>query len=269
MEVRWNLTGRRGMIKKSDILILSVAKSGRTWLRVMINKYLSLVFGVPFDLNDMGKYHKRIPHILFTHELWYHYSMATARQKMLGKYIVPDKMLAIRKVIILYRDPRDVLVSLYFQKTKRSDKKIQLSLKDFISDQRSGIDAIVQVMNTWRRRLKNHPDCFWISYEDLRCDTLNQFLKVLEFLNFDINKKVLAQQAVEFSQFENMKKMEANGQFKNKILQPGDPSDPNSFKVREGKVGGYVSHFSEEDLCRLNQAILSLDPFYGYDTLST
>ena len=36
-----------------------------------------------------------------------------------------------------------------------------------------------------------------------------------------------------------MKKLEAAGAFDSKILKPGNVTDPESFKVRRGKVGGY------------------------------
>jgi hypothetical protein len=65
-----------------------------------------------------------------------------------------------------------------------------------------------------------------------------------------------------------MKKMEADGAFDVKIIRPGIPSDPESFKVRKGKVGGYVNHFTPEELLRLDQALVKLHPFFNYATLS-
>ncbi len=61
-----------------------------------------------------------------------------------------------------------------------------------------------------------------------------------------------------------MKKMEAKNAFGSAILQARDVTDPNSFKVREGRVGGYVKHFGEADLMYLDEAIGHLDPFFGY-----
>ncbi len=55
------------------------------------------------------------------------------------------------------------------------------------------------------------------------------------------------QEALEFSRFENMQKLEAAGAFDSNILHPGDVRDPESFKVRRGKVGGYREYLSAED----------------------
>jgi hypothetical protein len=264
MEIHWNLMQRRKRFEKSDILILSVAKSGRTWLRVLVNKYLSLAYDIPFDLNDLSKSDDRIPSIHFTHELWEHYSKATSLQRLLGKYIVPANILRSKKVLVLYRDPRDVLVSLFFQKTKRSKHKTGKDMAGFISDKRHGIDLIVRVMNHWRTRLETHPDVFWISYEALKQDCTKTLMEIVRFMNLSIIREDMTQGAVDFAKFENMKKMEAKGVLDNRIMRPGDPSDPDSFKVRKGKVGDYVNHFSSKDLILLDRAVVDLDPFFGY-----
>lgn len=264
MIVRWNLTRKKEKIKNCDILILSVAKSGRTWLRVLLNKYISLAFDVPFGLEDLQAHNKSIPSILFTHEMWNHIDKASISQKLFGKYVVPDSYLLTKKVVLLYRDPRDILVSLYFHKTKRSRKKIQMDLIDFMTHKGFGIKRIIQVLNVWRQRLEMHPACFWISYENLKCDTVNKLIELIHFIGFDKIREDLAKQAVEFAEFDNMKEMEAAGEFKNKILRPVNPSDPDSFKVREGRVGGYKRYFSEERLSQLDSAVSGLAAFYGY-----
>ena len=269
MEIRWNLMRRRKRYEQSDILVLSVAKSGRTWLRVLLNKYLSLAYHVPFGLDDLNKSNDRIPSIQFTHELWEHFSKANMRQKLLGKYIVPDKILQSKKVLVLYRDPRDVLVSLFFQKSKRSKTKTSKDMVDFISDKHHGIHLIVRVMNQWRKRLEMHPDVFWVSYENLRQNSLDTYMDVVQFLNFSVIHKDLAQQAIEFAQFENMKRMETKGVLDNRIMRPGDPADQDSFKVRKGIVGGYVKYFSVKDLVSLDKEVSKLDPFFDYQAVET
>ncbi len=50
-------------------------------------------------------------------------------------------------------------------------------------------------------------------------------------------------EALEFSRFENMQKLEAAGAFDSKILHPGDVRDPESFKVRRAKWVGIANIF--------------------------
>jgi len=72
------------------------------------------------------------------------------------------------------------------------------------------------------------------------------------------------QAALEFSRFENMQKLEAAGAFDSKILLPGDVRDPESFKVRRGKVGGYREYLSLEDQRYAADALTELDARFGY-----
>ena len=95
-------------------------------------------------------------------------------------------------------------------------------------------------------------------------DTRGKFFQVLQHIGFETVNQDFAMQAIEFGKFENMKKMEAEDQFNSKILRPGDPSDPDSYKVRKGEVGGYVDYFTDDEITLLHDSIAGLDPYYGY-----
>jgi len=72
------------------------------------------------------------------------------------------------------------------------------------------------------------------------------------------------QEAFEFSRFENIQTLEASAAFDSKILHPGDVRDPESFKVRRGKVGGYREYLSAEDQKYAADALAELDVRFGY-----
>jgi hypothetical protein len=265
MAVPWNWSSFRPRLARADVLVLSVGKSGRTWLRVLLNKYLSLRHGVPFDLDDLGRRAPGVPSIVFTHELWEHLA-AGWFDRLRGRHIVPDRVLRDRRVVVLHRDPRDVVVSLYFQRTRRSARRLDLDLEAFARHPRLGLAAVVRVMNVWRRRLAAHPRCLWLSYEAMRRDTAAALGGVLRFVEAGPPRDDLVAQAVEFAAFDNMRRLEASGAFASDILRPGDPGDPESFKVREGKVGGFRARFSPALQAEAAAALEALDPFYGYVT---
>ena len=50
------------------------------------------------------------------------------------------------------------------------------------------------------------------------------------------------------------------------FLHPGDVRDPESFKVRRGKVGGYREYLSLEDQKYAADALMKLDPRFGYNS---
>ena len=73
------------------------------------------------------------------------------------------------------------------------------------------------------------------------------------------------QAALDFSEFGNMQKLEAAGVFNSKILQARDIRDPESFKVRRGKIGGYEDYLSAEDRQYAIDALKLLDPHFSYE----
>jgi len=61
-----------------------------------------------------------------------------------------------------------------------------------------------------------------------------------------------------------MKKLEGAGAFTSKILRAGDTQDPESFKVRRGKVGGFEDYLSPDDQVYAAAALQRLDPRFDY-----
>ncbi|GAB4389543.1 MAG: sulfotransferase domain-containing protein [Thermodesulfovibrionales bacterium] len=262
----WVLTEKRRILRDADAVVISVPKCGRTWLRVMANKYFSIRYGVPFELGDMGRLDSRVPSIIYTHERWEHTTDVTWSGFLSRRYLIPDRVLSRKKVVVLYRDPRDVEVSLFFQVTRRNERRPRagMDMAAFLRDRRYGIEKVVRMMNLWRRRFRDHPACLWLSYEEMKADPRGALAKFLEFVGEKDPRRGAVEEAVDFSRFENMRRMEAEKEFQGKILRPADPSDPDSFKVRKGKVGGHVDHFSPEDRRYAARALSALDPFYGY-----
>jgi hypothetical protein len=65
-----------------------------------------------------------------------------------------------------------------------------------------------------------------------------------------------------------MQKLEAAGEFGSKILQPRDREDPETFKVRQGKVGGFREYLSAQDQRYAAQVCAGLSPRFGYEASS-
>ena len=74
--------------------------------------------------------------------------------------------------------------------------------------------------------------------------------------------------AVDFASIENMKKMEEGKVFRQagSRMKPGDKNNPQSFKVRRAKVGGYRDYFEDAEIETLDAMVRDrLSPYYGYD----
>src|SRR4030095_2283431 len=137
-------------------------------------------------------------------------------------------------------DPRDAFVSLYIQLTRRTRetpaKLKQMSASELLRDRAFGIESMVEIMNSWLAEWSDRADFLLLPYESLRKDPEPGFRQLLQVLGERPADAKAFLHALEFSDFGHMKKLEGAGAFASKILRAGDTKDPESFKVRRGKI---------------------------------
>jgi hypothetical protein len=268
--MRRNFSSRARDLSDGEAIILSVPKSGRTWLRAFLCAYFCKRFGLEFTLRP-DRYHEgRIPRLIFSHDLFEHRTKGDRWDRFRGKYLVPRSELGRAKIILLARDPRDCFVSLYLQLTRR-DPNTPLKLRhksasEMLRDRRFGVRAIINAMNDWISEFSERDNFTLVRYEALRASPAEHFRDLLAVLGEAEPDATIFQEALDFSRFDNMQKLEAAGAFDSNILHPGDVRDPESFKVRRGKVGGYREYLSIEDQKYAADALMKLDPRFGYNS---
>ncbi|HEU0210208.1 MAG TPA: sulfotransferase domain-containing protein [Candidatus Udaeobacter sp.] len=268
---RWtrrNFSSRARELSGGEAIILSVPKSGRTWLRAFLCAYFCKRFGVEFTLRPDRHAEQRLPRLIFSHDLFEHRTKGDRWDRLRGKYLIPRRELHRAKIILLARDPRDCFVSLYLQLTRR-DPNAPLKLRrktvnEMLRDRKFGICAIVNTMNDWINEFSGWENFTLVRYEALRASPAEHFRNLLALVGEAKPDDVIFQEAFEFSRFENMQKLEAAGAFDSNILHPGDVRDPESFKVRRGKIGGYREYLSVEDQEYAASALAELNPLFGY-----
>jgi hypothetical protein len=269
---RWtrrNFSSRASALSGGNAIVISVPKSGRTWIRTFLCAYFCKLHGREFTLQPERYQESSIPRLIFSHDLFEHRTKGDLWDRIRGKYLVPRRELRRAKIILLVRDPRDCLVSLYVQMTRRDPsapaKFKQQTVSNLLRDKRFGIPGIIRAMNDWLSEFSGHDDFMIIRYESLRAFPAEHFRDLLAGLGETARDISIFQAALDFSQFENMRKLEAAGAFDSKILRPGDVRDPESFKVRRGKVGGYREYLSVQDQEYAAGALTKLDSRFGYD----
>jgi hypothetical protein len=263
---RW-LLGTKGT-RLPDVYILSYPKCGRTWLRLMLGKALALHFGLdsinPLQIDEMASTNARIPTIKFTHDdqpnLKNPAELSASKAEYKGK-----------KVIFLVRDVRDVVVSYYFELTRRQTVNphyppYQGNISSFLRHDQGSVDTIIRYYNLWAENRYVPAAFLLIRYEDMVENTEQELCKVLNFLDLPEVQAETIHQAVESSRFDNMRKLEESGELDSFRLQPGNKKDPESYKTRRGKVQGFVDYLSEDDIEYLNQKIKTqLSDYYRYE----
>jgi hypothetical protein len=266
--MRRNFSSRAPELSGGKAIILSVPKSGRTWIRTFLCAYFCKLHGRDFTLEPERYREPGIPRFIFSHDLFEHLTKCDLWDRIRGKYLVPKKELCRAEIILLVRDPRDCFVSLYVQMTRRDPSAParfkQESVSGLLRDKRFGIRAIVRTMNDWLSEFSIRENFMIVRYESLRASPAEQFRKLLAGMGETAPDLSIFHEALDFSRFENMQKLEAAGAFDSKILQPGDVRDPESFKVRRGKVGGYREYLSLDDQKYAADVLAELDVRFGY-----
>ncbi len=204
-----------------------------------------------------------IPTIVFTHD---RNPQGATPEEILRR---PTRGYRRAKVVLLARDPRDVVVSLYFQKAKRKnlqdDPIERRPIGEFIRAERGGLRSVIAFYQHWLARKGNAGDVLLVRYEDLHRDPHGVLREVLTFAGIDGTDDATIDASVEAARFENMRKLEQSGQFKSEALTPGNDEDPESFKTRRGKVGGYHDYVTPEDEAWMAAEVAVLPSEFGYD----
>ena len=269
---RW-LRGREefARLQRCDWVLMSWGKSGRTWLRVMLSRAYTLKGGFDaselLDFDNLKKRDASLPAVFFTHNNYLRDYTGNQRSK---------RHFRGKRVVLLVRDPRDVAVSQFFQwqYRMRPNKKFindypphgaNIDAWDFVLDKDAGVPRIVDYFNGWASAMPELKDVLVVRYEDMRREPAEVLAKILAFTETDVTPEQV-QEAVDFAAYENMKKMEQNSFFKGSgaRVKPGDKDNPESFKVRKAKVGGYRDHFDDEQCAQLEGMVAELDPVFGY-----
>src|SRR5437773_8990080 len=117
--MRRNFSSRAPELSGGQAIILSIPKSGRTWVRTFLCAYFCKRYGREFTLEPERYGEPGIPRLIFSHDCFEHRTKGDLWDRIRGKYLVPKKELRRAKIVLLVRDPRDCFVSLYVQMTRR------------------------------------------------------------------------------------------------------------------------------------------------------
>ncbi len=283
---RW-LRGRDQFRKlaHADLVVVSHGKSGRTWLRVMLSGFYARLYGLRgnplLGFDNLHRADARIPKVFFTHDNYLkdYTGNRTSKRDFYGK-----------KVILLVRQPQDVTVSEYFN-WKHRMKPGKMYLNDFpphgedvsifeFAMRPCGIDRVVGFMNLWAQELSNLDHVLMVRYEDMRQDPAREFARIVQFavapeglegIDAGAVEDAVAW-AVEHASLENMRRMEQHESrwWGGGRLKPGDPDNPQSYKVRRARVGGYRDYFEPEQVAAIDAKIeTELSPHFGYRLAGT
>jgi hypothetical protein len=186
-----------------DVYIVSYPKSGNTWLRFLIANAIKVKYDVDREvtfftiqdiipgiaklrmIKDTGPFEiAGLPRIITSHS---HFNPYMGR------------------VILLVRDPRDVLLSHFYHSRKYGAISESLTLDQFIRTSNFGVQNWNSHTSNWMD-YKNYSSGQIVrifKYEDLKTDTANELKKIMNLIGLSLSDAQLTE-AIQLSSFENM-----------------------------------------------------------------
>jgi len=269
---RWHMK----MARRADVFLVRHPKGGGTWLRALITHLYAEKYGLSSRRlvreDELYRQLDTLPRFLLT-------SGYLSWERSFGENVARDPELRDKKLLFLARDPSDVVVSWYRQFTKRTSafkREMMLSemehpidretigMWDFILHPEIGLPAVIEYHNVWQRNAEQMKNALVVRYEDLRADGAPVLKRIADFLGDDFGDEGI-RSALEFGSMENMRALERSDYFDNRSMRLRNPDDPDTLKVRRGKVGGYRDDLSQEQAEEMARMVRErISPALGY-----
>lgn len=230
-------------------MALSFPKAGRSWVCFFLAQYVAQRAGDRLDL-DLLDDRRELPPVAFLHEHVDVFEDVVGPARLLN-----ERLLLRRRLMVLVRDPRDTLVSYWYQKRVREARPVPARLEEFADSPVYGIERISQGTNLLLDLYEIHPgDRLSVSYERLIEDPAAGLRRILSFALDDRPvDETCFRKALERSSFQAMRDWERR-------LTPRDAAryaerfgprregrlGDGHFKVRRGTVGGFKTEMSPQ-----------------------
>lgn len=237
----------RAQIERATTVALSFPKAGRSWVCFFLAQYLAERTNAPLHLDLLAPGHE-LPPIAFLHEHIDVFEDIVAPPRLLN-----ERLLLRRRLLVLVRDPRDSLVSYWYEKRVREARPVPARLEEFAESAVYGIERISEGTNLLLDLYEAHPgDRLLVSYERLSEDPADRLRRVLSFaLAGQPVDEMCLRKALEASSFPAMRDWERRltrrdatryadrfGPRRDGLVTDGH------FKVRRGTVGGFRTEMS-------------------------
>ncbi len=215
----------------SPIQFISYPKSGRSWIRYVL-RTLGADANIAFHHDGVEFNRRSRPR--------HDYSLRRRKRQYAG-----------HRIVYLERDPRDVLVSLYFQISGRFGDvfKYEGTISDFVRDPYFGAESLRRFLVVWRRLAAELP-VHRLTYEEFSADPMQQTRLLLQYLGVEASLEEV-RGAVEAASIENMRDVERSGAFPEPWLRLRNGSP----KVREGKIGGHRAVLTPSDIAYVESVL--------------
>ena len=176
-----------------------------------------------------------------------------------GSKLDTKKHINPKKLILLYRNPLDYLISRFFYsfKNRTGKEKILEHPRELIKD---CVPQYARTINSINEIHKNNSNSIFISYEELKLTPHNSISQIIQFLDIPLNNDL-----IEFSlDASSIDKVRAQEKERGEAIHAPKAGLKGSF-ARSGAIGQWKEYFNEQDINHiktiLNQYNIDLNNF--------
>lgn len=257
-------------LRRSDrntTMLVSYPKSGVTWLQFMVAEIFRRHFGIASEgptirLTELTARHPELPGIKWTHDCGDFIHEDGGRPNAYRLFAYSARWSYRRKrVVLMIRDPRDVVVSNFHQATRRSKRPMPFdSLGAFVRDPLYGFRRIIRFHELWYENRNTPSELVVVRYESLLDDCPGVLSRLLKFMGLAVDADLISE-VYDSSRAENLRKLERKGVVEGMRLF-GD--DPNALKVRKARAGTYLEELTADDIEFCNRLMRRYPSFDDY-----
>ncbi len=224
------------------MLFLSYPKSGRTWVRFLVDAYLADQHGL--QVSNVFEAERQLERRWRTE--WNHLTGAMIDRLPFDQVGRMDRStLAGRPCIHLTRDPFATLASAYFQARDRV-KVFEGTPSEFVRSPLFGARKLAAFQALVEELKERFSHFVPLTYEGFQSDPAAHLRIVLDTLGAEVIPERI-EKAVALGDFESLRRLARTPEYAGTPIAPVDPDNPGSDKIRRGGDGGWRELFSEED----------------------
>ena len=247
--------------------VVGYPKCGNTWFSLMLRKALALSYALPDEalaraLSDWRPVAalRRVPAIGMTHH------MPLFNSESYRTMSLDLRLFRGRRVVLLIREPKDVLVSLYMHNVHREARPLYHGdVNAMAHSEIYGIEKYLTYYATWYAHRAEPKNLMLVRYEDLSHEPGAVLAAALDFLGIPRVTDALVREVVAYASFENMRRLETADTLRLPSLSPPPTRRAEGFKVRKGVIGDHVNHLAPATIAHIDRRVAeSLPAFYGY-----
>ena len=217
--------------------IFSHPKCGRTWLYEILNHYSYELSKTNFINNrKMIKFDNKF--IKFTHDCSDPNPYPTKSTKLKLKIKSHNNI----KKIILLRDPREVIVSYWYQ-IKFRERTYSKNISEFIDNEYFGIKKIISFYNLLNSKIISNFKV--VTYNDLVKNTTEEIEQIIFFLNLKVDSSLIKKCVTE-CEFKKLQKRE---------LLTSKKKNIETMKFRKSAINNFKNDLNKQDLEKINNEI--------------